>query len=280
MRYLLLSLCLAASSSYAIERVISLAPSSTELAYAAGLGNKLIAASENSDFPEQARQLERVAGYSSINIERIIALKPDLILAWRSGGSAKALQQLESLGFTLFYTDSDTLNEIAERIEALSHFSDDPAAGLKTAQTFRQQLAGLRTRYSSRRKVSYFYQLSSSPLYTIALQSWPSEVFSLCGGINIFADAPAPYPQIGFEQVLARAPQIIFNSAHAVQNTEQWLPWREQIPAVAHNHIWSLNADWINRPTPRSLNAVQQVCDYFDQARTALTTDTLNAIDE
>jgi vitamin B12 transport system substrate-binding protein len=269
MRYLIPLLFLCSGYSYAVQRVISLAPSSTELAYAAGLGDKLIAVSENSDYPQQAQKLERVAGYNSVNIERIIALNPDLILAWHSGGSAKALHQLKTLGFKLFYTDSDTLEQIVERIEALSAFADNPDSGKQLAASFRRRLNQLQSDYASRSKVSYFYQLSSSPLYTIAQQSWPSEVFSLCGGINIFADAPAPYPQVGFEQVLARAPEIIFSSAHAVQNMAQWQPWAAQLPAIANSHTWSLNADWINRPTPRSLKAVEEVCGYFDQVRAA-----------
>lgn len=267
MRILLPFLLLLSSHATAAQRVISLAPSSTELAYAAGLGDKLIAVSDNSDYPQAAQALEKVASYNSVNIERIIALDPDLILAWRSGGSAKALHQLETLGFKLFYTDSDTLEQIAQRIEALSAFADNPASGKQLASTFRQQLNKLQSDYASREKISYFYQLSSDPLYTIAQQSWPSEVFSLCGGINIFTDAPAPYPQVGFEQVLARAPEIIFSSAHAVQNMRQWQPWAAQLPAIANNHTWSLNADWINRPTPRSLKAVEEVCGYFDHVR-------------
>ncbi|XHF86683.1 vitamin B12 ABC transporter substrate-binding protein BtuF [Vibrio sp. HN007] len=253
--------------SFAIERVVSLAPSSTEIAYAAGLGDKMIAASKFSDYPEQAKSLERVAAYNSVNIERIIALNPDLIVAWRSGSSLKTLHQLEQLGFTLFYTDTDSLAEIATHIEELGKFSDNPADSIRVANQFREQLTRLQKRYTDKEPVKYFYQLSSSPIFTIAQSSWPSEVFELCGGVNVFNDSPSPYPQVGFEQVLAYAPEIIFTSAHAIQDTSQWMIWKDQVPAVAHNHIWSLNADWLNRPTPRSLLAVEEVCNYFDEAR-------------
>ncbi|WED22327.1 vitamin B12 ABC transporter substrate-binding protein BtuF [Vibrio sp. JC009] len=269
MKPLLISACLLLVSDYslAIERVISLAPSSTEIAYAAGLGGKMIAASVHSDYPEEAKRLEHVAAYSSINIERIIALNPDLIVAWKSGGSGNALSQLKDLGYKIFYTDTDSLSDIATRIEELSEFSDAPEKGKNRAKQFRDELGKLRKQYQGSKKVSFFYQISGRPIYTLAQSAWPGEVFELCGGVNVFKDTPAPYPQVSFEEVLVRAPEVIFTSAHATQNTEQWMAWEDQIPAVANQAIWSLNADWINRPTPRSLNAVREVCNYLDRAR-------------
>ena len=127
MRFLVsLVLLFIAPFSYSIERIISLAPSSTELIYAAGLENKLIAVSAYSDYPERAKLLERVASFNSVNIERIVALNPDLIVAWRSGGSVKALNQLKQLGFKIYYSDTIHLAEIADRIEDLSQYADDP----------------------------------------------------------------------------------------------------------------------------------------------------------
>ncbi|MDG3089008.1 vitamin B12 ABC transporter substrate-binding protein BtuF [Vibrio hannami] len=264
---LLFLACIYSPLSSAIERVISLAPSSTELAYAAGLGKQMIAVSAFSDYPEEAKSLEKVAAYNSINIERIIALNPDLIVAWRSGASLKSLKQLEDLGFEIFYTDTEKLTDIASRIEELGKYSNNPEISITVAKQFRDKLHQLQSQHQSKKPIPYFYQLSGSPIFTIAQSSWPSEVFELCGGINIFEQAPSPYPQVGLEQVLAYAPEIIFTSAHAVQDTSQWMIWQDQVPAVANNRIWSLNADWLNRPTPRSLYAVEEVCKFFDKAR-------------
>lgn len=253
--------------AHSIERVISLAPSSTELVYAAGLGDKLVAVSEYSDYPEEAQLLEKVANFDSVNIERIIALNPDLIVAWRSGGSIKSLNQLKGLGFSIYYSDTTYVADIADRIEELSQYADQPDVGRTNAKAFREELKRLQDQYSSRTPISYFYQLSSKPIYTIANNHWPSEVFSLCGGINIFEQSPTPYPQVGLEQVIVKAPQVMFTSPHTVQNTELWTPWQKQIPAVSNKFIWSLNADWLNRPTPRSLKAIEQACQHFEIAR-------------
>ena len=268
MKYLLLSLLLISTYSvHAIERIISLAPSSTELIYAAGLENKIIAASDFSDYPEEAKKLERVASFNSVNIERIIALQPDLIVAWRSGGAIKALDKLQSLGFSIYYSDTNKLADIALRIEELSLYADNPEQGQRNADNFRQSLKKLQDKYKDLPTINYFYQLSSKPIYTIAQNHWPSEVFQLCGGRNVFQQASSPYPQVGLEQVLVRKPDVIFTSAHTKQNPDMWHKWRAQIPAVEHNYIWSLNADWLNRPTPRSLHAIEEVCNRFSYVR-------------
>lgn len=269
MKYSLFALTfwLSIPAATAIEKVISLSPSSTELIYAAGLGNKLIAVSAFSDYPEHAKKLEQVASFNSVNIERIIALSPDLIVAWRSGGSLKYLNQLEKLGFTIYYSDTDKLSDIAVRIEELSDYADKPEIGKTNAANFRMELEALQEKYENQSSIRYFYQLSSKPIYTIAQNHWPSEVFSLCGGENIFKDAATPYPQVGLEQVLVRKPEVIFTSAHTIQNPALWTKWESQLPAIKNGHIWSLNADWINRPTPRSLQAIKQVCGHFAQVR-------------
>lgn len=249
------------------ERIISLAPHATEIAYAAGLGDKLVAVSEYSDYPPQALKLERVANHQTINIEKILTLKPDLIIAWPAGNPPRELAKLRQLGFTIYDSQTKTLDEIADNIEALSHYSVNPEVGQKAAHDFRQRLQDLRTQYASNQPIRYFYQLSEKPIITLAQGHWPSEVFSLCGGVNIFADSEVPYPQVSIEQVLVKQPQVIFTSEHAIANGHMWRAWQTELNAVQNNQVWALNADWLNRPTPRTLDAVEQVCTYLKIAQ-------------
>ncbi|PWI35343.1 vitamin B12 ABC transporter substrate-binding protein BtuF [Vibrio albus] len=260
-----LLLLLFSFGTQAAERIISLSPGSTELLYAAGLGDKLIAASDYSDYPPAARELERVSSYNSINIERIIALDPDLIVAWKSGGQGKSLNRLKELGFTLYYSDASTLDEIAVRIEELSEFAVDKKTGQTNAASFRRQLAQLKQKYHTNRSVPYFYQLGQKPMYTVTEGHWPSEIFSICGGTNIFHNSPVAYPQINTEQVIVRQPEVIFTSVAKTSVQAMWQPWKAMIPAVKKGYIWSLNPDWLNRPTPRSLKAIEEVCQHFLQ---------------
>ncbi|PJC86221.1 vitamin B12 ABC transporter substrate-binding protein BtuF [Vibrio sp. HA2012] len=257
--------CLLSAAVPAAERIISLSPGATELLYAAGLGDKLIAASDYSDYPPEAKALERVSSYSNINIERIIALDPDLLVAWRSGGQGKAIQKLQDLGFHIYYADANTLNDIASRIEDLSRFAANPATGKSNAAAFRQRLAQLQKQYKNNKTISYFYQLGGHPIYTVTEGHWPSEVFSVCGGKNIFPDGIIAYPQVSTEQVIVRQPETIFVSARSDSIDTMWQQWETLLPAVQKGHVKMVNPDWVNRPTPRSLNAVEEICHYFAQ---------------
>lgn len=250
-----------------VERIISLAPHATELAFAAGLGDKLVAVSEYSDYPPQAKNLEKVANYQGINLERIVKLQPDLVIVWPAGNPAKEIAKLKQLGLTIYSTQTKTLEDIATNIEQLSQYADNPQIGENAARDFRQSLAMFKQRYHSESKVRYFYQLSEKPIITLAQDSWPSEVFRFCGGENIFADSPSPYPQVGIEQVLLANPEVIFTSEHAIKNGHMWSQWRPQLSAVQHGFVLSLTSDWLNRPTPRTLNAIEEVCDHFAHLR-------------
>ncbi|MEF2522610.1 vitamin B12 ABC transporter substrate-binding protein BtuF [Vibrio mimicus] len=255
------------AAPFPAERIISLAPHATEIAYAAGLGDKLVAVSEYSDYPPQALKLERVANHQTINIEKILTLKPDLIIAWPAGNPPRELAKLRQLGFTIYDSQTKTLDEIANNIEALSQYSTNPEIGQKAANDFRQRLQGLREQYSTNQPVHYFYQLSEKPIITLAQGYWPSEVFNLCGGENIFVDSAAPYPQVSIEQVLVKQPDVIFTSPHAMANGHMWQAWKTQLKAVEKEQVWALNSDWLNRPTPRTLDAVEQVCQYLKIAQ-------------
>ncbi|MDF2153333.1 vitamin B12 ABC transporter substrate-binding protein BtuF [Vibrio sp. CAU 1672] len=260
-------LSLTALANEPVQRVISLAPHATEIAFAAGLGEQLIAVSEMSDYPDQAKTLERVANYQGIKLERIIALQPDLIIAWPAGNPAKELEKLKQFGLPIYESSTDSLEDIARNIEQLSRYSATPEVGQQAADKFRAQLKALQSKYRTQDKVRYFYQLSDDPIITVAGGNWPSEVFSFCGGENIFARASAPYPQVSIEQVVIRQPEVLFTSPHATQEDNLWSNWHHELPAVKKGQVWSLNADWINRPTPRTINALTEVCEHFDSVR-------------
>ncbi|MEZ9229772.1 vitamin B12 ABC transporter substrate-binding protein BtuF [Vibrio amylolyticus] len=250
-----------------VERVISLAPHATEIAFSAGLGDKLIAVSAMSDYPSEVEDIEKVANYQGIKLERIIALQPDLIIAWPSGNPQKELDMLESFGFNIYYSDTKTLDDIADNIEQLSHYSENPEFGYSQAKEYREQLVALSAKYQVDQPVRYFYQLSEKPIITVAQGHWPSEVFSFCGGVNIFENSPTAYPQVGIEQVVVAQPEAMFYSDHAMADDSMWKAWEAQLPSVKNGAVWSLQPDWLNRPTPRTLLAIEQVCEYLESVR-------------
>ena len=145
-----------AEQSQSVQRIISLSPHMTELAYSAGLGDKLIAASDYSDYPEQAKKLERVANYRGIKMERILALKPDLILAWKGGNPSREMARLQQLGIKIFYSNPTQLTDIADTIIKLGQFSDDPSIAKTAATQFKLQLANIKEQYKNKPKVPSF----------------------------------------------------------------------------------------------------------------------------
>ena len=246
-----------------VERVISLAPHITELLYAAGLGDKLVAVSEYSDYPIQAKQIETVSNHQGLKLERIIALRPDLVVAWPGGNPAKEIDKLKAFNINVYPINIQSLDDIANYLEKLSVYAPDPDIGQQAAKSFRQQLSEIRQKYQVDTPIRYFYQLSEQPLMTVAKNHWPSEVFSFCGGVNVFENSPVPYPQVGKEQVILKNPDVIFVSQSS-SATSLWAKWKTQMTAVQNHHIWSINSDWLSRPTPRTIKAIEQVCTHFE----------------
>lgn len=257
--FIVLCLPLAAQARVA-ERVISLAPNLTELAYAAGLGDKLVAASAYSDYPLQAAKLEQVANWQGINVERILALKPDLLLAWRGGNPQRPLDQLASFGIPIVYLDPQSVDQVADALDSLAEYSATPKTGHDAAQKIRQQLAELRAHHLKNAAVPVFIQFSTQPLFTSSGKTLQSQIASLCGAENIFADSPAPWPQVSREQVLSRRPKAIIFPGTAQQQAEINTFWQGQLNVP----MLPVNADWFNRAGPRVMLAAKALCHEVD----------------
>jgi vitamin B12 transport system substrate-binding protein len=258
----LLALCLVLPAS-AAQRVISLAPNTTELAYAAGMGETLVAASAYSDYPPAAKKLEQVASWQGMNLERILALKPDLILAWRGGNPQRLLDQLASFGIPIFYADAQNIDDIAKSLDALAQYSPHPEQAHQAAESIRQQMAALKAQYAHNQPRRVLLQFGTQPLFTASAATLQSQVLALCGAENIFADSRMPWPQISREQVLARQPQTIVITGGAQQIASVKAFWAPQlaVPVIA------LNEDWFNRAGPRIMLAAQELCSQLAEIK-------------
>lgn len=255
------ALLLSQPLSAAVQRVISLAPHTTELAYAAGLGGSMIAASAYSDYPPEAKQLEQVASWQGINLERLLALKPDLVLAWRGGNPQRVLEQIASLGIPIFYSDPRYIDDIADDLENLAQYSPHPEMAKNAAHELRVEVARLKQRYTTVHPVRVFMQFGTQPLFTASKNTLQSDVLALCGATNVFADSPAPWPQVSREQVLMRKPQAIVIAGDEKQTGNVIKFWSPQmkVPVIA------VPEDWLNRSGPRIVLAARQLCHQLSQ---------------
>ncbi|MDE9533171.1 vitamin B12 ABC transporter substrate-binding protein BtuF [Xenorhabdus bovienii] len=240
----------------AASRVISLAPSTTELAYAAGLGDRLVAVSAYSDYPEAAKKLEQVADWQGINVERIIALKPDLILAWRGGNPQRPLEQLAALGIPIFYSDVKKVEDVATDLERLAVHSPHPDIAKKSAADIRQTFSRLKQTHATPNPKPVFLQFGMNPIFTSSDHTIQSEIVSACGGKNIFADSTVPWPQVNREQVLTRKPEVIVLGGTKDQKQRVADFWQPQLNVK----IITLNDDWFSRAGPRIILATEQLC--------------------
>ncbi len=252
------------------ERIITLAPNLAELVFFAGAGDRLKAVVEYSHFPAQVSQLPRVGDAFRIDLERIIELKPDLVIAWASGNPQTALLKLEKLGIRVWQVEITHPEEIASTVDNIARASGTLLVGEAKALQLRKRLADLQQNNAGKTPVNYFFQIASRPLYTINGKHIISRSLEICGGRNIFLDLPSLAPQISLESVIIANPQVMIapQTADAPAALLAWRDW-PQLQAVQTDSLLYLPADEISQATPRLLDSIDLACKLLDETRAA-----------
>jgi len=251
------------------QRVISLTPHMTELLFAAGAGARIVGTVAYSNYPAAAERIARIGDSAQLDLERIVALKPDLIVVWKNGNAQRQLDKLLHLGIPVFYNEPRQLADIARAIEQLGRLAGTQAIALPAARAFAARADELQRRFAERPPVTVFFQIWDKPLMTVNRDHLISDVIRLCGGRNIFAGLKALTPEISTEAVLAADPEAIIGvSAEAGQseNWELWKRWPRQT-AVARGNLFLIHSDLISRNTPRVLDGAERLCEQLDAAR-------------
>ena len=251
------------------QRVISLAPHLTELMFAAGAGSQVVGTVEFSDYPEAAKAIPRVGDSASLDLERIVALKPDLILVWRSGNAQRQLDKLLSLGIPVFYSQTDRLSGVARTIERFGRLAGTEVIASAAAAAFVAREAVLRSRYAARSPARVFYQIWEKPLMTVDDNHFISDVIRLCGGRNVMGDLKPLVPVVSVEAVLEADPEVIIGATaepNMRDSLDNWKVW-PRLLAVQRDNLFVIHTDLISRPTPRILDGAQQMCEDLDKAR-------------
>lgn len=249
-------------------RIITLAPNLAELVFAAGAGERLRAVVEYSNFPAQVTQIPRVGDAFRIDLERIIELNPDLVIAWKSGNPQTALQKLAELGIRVWQIEITRPEEIADAVENISRAAGTQTVGEAVAGQLRSRLADLQQQNAGKTPVDYFYQIAPRPLYTINGQHIISRSLAICGGHNVFSDLPVLAPRISRESVIIANPQVMIAPEIPGEPPELlgWMDW-PQLRAVKNAAMLYLPADEINQATPRLLDSIELACTLLDAVR-------------
>jgi len=256
------------------RRVVALSPHAVELAYAAGGGSKLVGAVSYSDYPSAAKALPRVGGYHALDLERIVALKPDLIIVWRHGNNEREIERLRALGIALYDSEPHQVDGVATDLIALGTLFGTPREAETAAADYRAKIAALRAQYAGRSPVSVFYQVWSDPLMTLNGTHVISDLIALCGGRNVFAKLAPLVPTVSTEAVVAADPEAIVTASQGATPADAPLPslalWRAwpRMKAVARGNLFAVDGDLIDRPGPRLADGADQLCRDMDLART------------
>lgn len=254
------------------QRVIALAPHLTELVFAVGAGNRLVARVKGSDFPPEARAVAEVGDSAGLDFERIVALQPDLVLAWGSGNRSVDVQRLERLGLAVAVLEPRRLDDIARHIRMLGVLLGTEHSAQASATAFVLRADRLRGQYGGKTEMSVLFQAWHQPLITVNEEHLISDVLRLCGARNAFAGMPQLAAAVSPEQVLAADPDaIIIGSEAQNAHADSWLRYR-YLKAVRAGAIFTISADLIARQTPRVLDAADKICADLDSIRRRTTT--------
>ena len=261
----LLGLCvlLLAMPVCALERVVSLAPALNELMLELGAGEQLVGVLGAQNRPAALADLPSVGEYGQLEVETLLSLKPQLVLLWPDSIGAAQRQQLRRLGLQLYEVEPHSLDELASQVAALGQRVGRPERGQQLAQEFRQQLAHLRQRYRRDKPLRVFYQVWDNPLYSIGGQQIISDALRVCGAENLFGELTLAAPQINFETVLARDPEVILTSEP--QLLAAWQTW-PQLQAVKRGQVWSIPDRGLERPSLQMLKATELLCELLQSA--------------
>lgn len=251
------------------QRIISLAPHLTELLFSVGAGGQVVGVVQYSDYPAAANKLPRIGSYQQFDLETVIRLRPDLIVAWQSGNNPGQIEQLKKLGFPVYISEPRRIADVASSMERLGALAGGGEQAARALQDFRQRYARLQARYAGRPPVRTFYEVWNRPLMTVSSAHLIGDVMKLCSAENVFAALPVLTPTISEEAVLAADPAVIIASGMD-QARPEWLDdWRRwpQLRAVKAGHLYFIPPDLLQRHSPRILDGAEQFCAQVERAR-------------
>lgn len=249
------------------HRIVSLAPNITDSLFAAGAGAYVVGTSRFTEYPAEAKKVPVVGDATMIDLERIVGLKPDIVVVWKSGNAASQVEKLTRLGIPVFYSETTRLADVSATTRRLGRLAGTSEAADKEAAAFDASLARLRQSYVGKKRLKVFFQIWDRPLMTIGHAQIIDDALDLCGGDNIFADLTQAAPTVAREAVLTRNPDVIV--AGGGGEGDSLAGWQQSafLTAVKHDNVFALDAPTLALPSPSILPSVETLCHALDEAR-------------
>jgi iron complex transport system substrate-binding protein len=253
------------------QRIVSLAPHLTELLFAAGAGDRVVGVGAFADYPEAAKRLPKVGDSAMLDLERIVALKPDLLVVWRDGNSPQQLQRLATLGMPVYASEMATLADIAHTLRRLGLLAGTETAAEARAVAYEQRLQSLRERYAGRAPLRIFYQVWQRPLLTFNDRHLVMQGLALCGVRNVFGTLAPLTPAVSEEAVVAADPDAIVTGRSGRDAPDGLEGWRRlgQMKAVRRGALIVIDPDTLHRSSDRIVEGLDGLCATLDAVRAA-----------
>jgi len=250
------------------RRIITLAPHLTELVFAAGAGRQLAGVARFSDFPPAASDIPQIGDSARMEFERIVALKPDLILAWKSGNAPADVERLEGLGYPAFVSEPARLGDVPRVLRSIGTLAGTLPEASRAADEFEKEVRELRERFAKAPRVRVFYMIWRKPLMTINGAHLITDAITLCGGENVFAGIRQLTPPVTIEAVIAAKPQAVLGGSDPAGGETFAADWRVHAPAPLRElPVFYVNPDLIQRPTRRIVDGARVICAALEQVR-------------
>lgn len=252
------------------ERIVSLAPSITEIIFALGAGNRLVGVTQFSNYPPEARRIAKVGSYVHLNIEKILALRPDLVIGIKDGNPKVVVERLSELGIPAFIINPESLDDTLVTIQNIGKVigADESATSLTRQMATRMGEVDRRVQGASRPRV--FFQIGIEPIVSAGRGTFIDALIQRAGGLNVFGGKSA-YPRLNVEHVLIERPEIIFISSMAREGgfervRQFWLQWPD-VPAVKNDSIYIIDSDILDRPSPRIIEGLETLARLIHPGR-------------
>lgn len=260
----------AAATSVSAQRIVTLAPNATEIVYAAGGGDQMAGTVTSSDFPPAAKSLPRIGDGIVLNAERIMVLRPTLIVGWLRSGIAPEVEALaKQLGADMTYTTPARLLDIPADVRRLGTLLGTTGTANDNAAAMEARIDALKSQYAGRRPVSVFIEVGSTPLYTIGNDPLVNDALRICGGVNLYGASRVPAPRVPVEGVLTQDPRLVIVPARdnddVTLRRKRWASYG--LKAAIEGRVLGVDPDALFRPGPRLIDATEALCAAIDAAR-------------
>lgn len=251
------------------QRIVSFAPSITEILYFLGLGDRVVGVTEYSYYPPEAQNKPKIGSYININLEKVLTLNPDLVIATKDGNPPQTVELLDGYNIPVYVINPRTFRDIIDTIFRLGRLLQVSEESLRKVSELEKRIQAVRERAKSIRPTKVFLQINIRPIMTVGRDTFHNDLIQTAGGINVFNDSPTPYPRISAEEVIKRQPDVIFISSmerdgQFEEAMREWSKW-DSIPAVRNGRVYMIDSDLIDRPTPRAVLGLEYVSKILSQ---------------